>query len=83
MIINEDIHASWDETTNFILLSRVQRTRLEQLALSLADGLANAVEQNELSLNMKNPRQAFFTTSALFPLRESTTERNGLKGVSV
>lgn len=56
MMINEEIHASWDETSQFILISRVKHTRLQQLALTLAENVANAVEQNELTLNMKNPK---------------------------
>lgn len=55
-MINEEIHASWDETSQFILISRVKHTRLQQLALTLAENVANAVEQNELTLNMKNPK---------------------------
>lgn len=58
MMINEEIHASWDETSQFILISRVKHTRLQQLALTLAESVANAVEQNELTLNMKNPKFA-------------------------
>ncbi|CDJ68623.1 eukaryotic translation initiation factor 3 subunit 8, putative [Eimeria necatrix] len=58
MMINEEIHASWDETSQFILISRVKHTRLQQLALTLAENVANAVEQNELTLNMKNPKFA-------------------------
>ncbi|KAL8273287.1 hypothetical protein Esti_002788 [Eimeria stiedai] len=58
MMINEEIHASWDETSQFILISRVKHTRLQQLALALAENVANAVEQNELTLNMKNPKFA-------------------------
>ncbi|CDJ46265.1 eukaryotic translation initiation factor 3 subunit 8, putative [Eimeria brunetti] len=56
MMINEEIHASWDETSQYILISRVKHTRLQQLALTLAENVANAVEQNELTLNMKNPK---------------------------
>ncbi|CDJ27815.1 Eukaryotic translation initiation factor 3 subunit C, related [Eimeria mitis] len=58
MMINEEIHASWDETSQYILISRVKHTRLQQLALTLAENVANAVEQNELTLNMKNPKFA-------------------------
>ncbi|KAL8431566.1 hypothetical protein Efla_000612 [Eimeria flavescens] len=58
MMINEEIHASWDETSQFILISRVKHTRLQQLALTLAENVASAVEQNELTLNMKNPKFA-------------------------
>ncbi|OEH75606.1 eukaryotic translation initiation factor 3 subunit C [Cyclospora cayetanensis] len=58
MMINEEIHASWDETSQFILISRVKHTRLQQLALTLAENITNAVEQNELTLNMKNPKFA-------------------------
>ncbi|CBZ49664.1 eukaryotic translation initiation factor 3 subunit C, related [Neospora caninum Liverpool] len=58
MMINEEIHASWDESSQFILISRVERTRLQQLATTLAENVNNAVEQNELTLNMKNPKFA-------------------------
>ncbi|CDI86997.1 eukaryotic translation initiation factor 3 subunit 8, putative [Eimeria praecox] len=63
MMINEEIHASWDETSQFILISRVKHTRLQQLALTLAENVANAVEQNELTLNMKNPKYVFCSSS--------------------
>ncbi|KEP62586.1 UNVERIFIED_CONTAM: eukaryotic initiation factor-3, subunit 8, putative [Hammondia hammondi] len=58
MMINEEIHASWDESSQFILISRVERTRLQQLASTLTENVNNAVEQNELTLNMKNPKFA-------------------------
>ncbi|KAF8821578.1 putative eukaryotic initiation factor-3, subunit 8 [Cardiosporidium cionae] len=58
MMVYEEIHANWDETSQNIIINRVEPSRLQQLALSIAENISIAVEQNELTLNMKNPKFA-------------------------
>ena len=53
MMINREIHASWDQPTDTIVLRKVQSTSLHVLALQFAEKAANLVEANERLLDIK------------------------------
>ncbi|EUR69538.1 hypothetical protein PFBG_03752 [Plasmodium falciparum 7G8] len=59
MMINQEIPAFWNESSKFILISKVNPTTLQNLALKLAENVNEVMEQNELALNMKNPKFMF------------------------
>eukprot|EP00920_Eleutheroschizon_duboscqi_P009609 GHVT01022305.1.p1 GENE.GHVT01022305.1~~GHVT01022305.1.p1 ORF type:complete len:316 (+),score=57.46 GHVT01022305.1:107-949(+) len=58
MMVKEEIFASWDESSSCLLVRRVDHSRLQVLSQRLAENLCSAVEQNELTYNMKNPKYA-------------------------
>ncbi|AFZ81582.1 eukaryotic translation initiation factor 3 subunit 8, putative [Theileria equi strain WA] len=58
MIVNGEIHASWDDNSKCCLINHTEPTELQKLAIKLAENLTTAVEQNELTLNMKNSKFA-------------------------
>ncbi|KAK1933281.1 putative eukaryotic translation initiation factor 3 subunit 8 [Babesia divergens] len=58
MIIAGDIHATWDDSSKCCLINHTEPTDLQKLAIKLAENLTTAVEQNEMMLNMKNPKFA-------------------------
>merc|ERR1739844_309851 len=47
MMINRELHASWDRPTETIVLRKVKTTPLQSLALQFAEKAANLVESNE------------------------------------
>jgi len=47
MMINEELHASWDQPTNTILLHGSEPTHLQQLALQFSDKVSTFVESTE------------------------------------
>eukprot|EP00708_Paratrimastix_pyriformis_P002024 GAFH01000762.1.p2 GENE.GAFH01000762.1~~GAFH01000762.1.p2 ORF type:complete len:958 (-),score=487.53 GAFH01000762.1:395-3268(-) len=53
MMINEEIRASWDSTSATILFHRLEPSRLQQLALQLAEKCSVLVENNEKLLEVK------------------------------
>lgn len=53
MMISEEIHASWDQPTNSIIMHRVEPTRLQFLAQQFAEKAALLVENNERMLETK------------------------------
>lgn len=53
MIINEELHASWDQPTGSIVMHKVEPTRLQALALQLSDKAAQVVEFNERLLDIR------------------------------
>lgn len=53
MIWNEELSASLDQLTGVIVFHRIESTRAQQLAQTLADRIAALVEQNEKSLDAK------------------------------
>ncbi|EDO08398.1 Eukaryotic translation initiation factor 3 subunit 8 N-terminus family protein [Babesia bovis T2Bo] len=58
MIITGDIHATWDDSSKYCLINHTEPTDLQKCAIKLAENLTTAVEQNEMTLNMKNPKFA-------------------------
>lgn len=58
MIISGEIHATWDDSSKCCLINHTEPTDLQKLAIKLAENLTTAVEQNEMTLNMKNPKFA-------------------------
>lgn len=54
MIINHEMHASWDQPTASIVLLRTEPTRLQSLALQLAAKTANMTDNNEKLLDAKS-----------------------------
>jgi len=53
MMINEEIHASWDSSSVTILFHRAEPSRLQQLALQLAEKTNQLVEANEKLMEIK------------------------------
>lgn len=60
MIINEELMASLDEPTQAVVMHRTEPTRLQSLALQLAEKMASLVDQNERMLEMKTSGPGFF-----------------------
>ncbi|XP_013399925.1 eukaryotic translation initiation factor 3 subunit C isoform X2 [Lingula anatina] len=59
MIINEELMASLDEPTQTVVMHRTEPTRLQSLALQLAEKVATLVENNERIMEQK--MGSFFT----------------------
>jgi len=59
MMINEELHASWDQPTNAIVMNQVDPTRLQSLALQFADKAATFVENNEKLLDFRTGGYGF------------------------
>ncbi len=59
MMINRELHASWDQPTETIVLRKVKTTPLQSLALQFAEKAANLVESNERLLDIKSGNFAF------------------------
>lgn len=53
MIWNEELAASLDQSSGVVVFHRVETTRAQQLAQSLADKLGTLIEQNEKGLDLK------------------------------
>ena len=53
MIWNEELAASLDQAAGVVVFHRVEPTRLQQLALTLSEKVAQLVEQNEKALDGK------------------------------
>ncbi|KAF8495846.1 eukaryotic translation initiation factor 3 subunit 8 [Gautieria morchelliformis] len=53
MIWNEELAASLDQSSGVVVFHRVEATRAQQLAQSLADKLGTMIEQNEKGLDLK------------------------------
>jgi len=53
MIINEELHASWDQPSGSIIMHKVEPTRLQYLSLQFADKVAQFVENNERLLDTR------------------------------
>jgi len=53
LMINEELHASWDQPTSSIVMHKVEPTRLQFLALQFADKASLFVEQNERLLDSR------------------------------
>ncbi|XP_055388759.1 eukaryotic translation initiation factor 3 subunit C-like [Condylostylus longicornis] len=56
MMIQGALSGSWDESSECVLINRVERTPLQVLALQLTEKIAQAVDQNEVMLNYRNPK---------------------------
>merc|ERR1711915_307364 len=53
MIINNEIPASWDSTSKFVVVQRSDLTNLHKLALQLSDRVQHTLDNNERSLDIK------------------------------
>jgi translation initiation factor 3 subunit C len=53
MMINREIHGSWDQPTDTIVLRQVEASALQVLSLQFAEKTANLVESNERLLDTK------------------------------
>ena len=53
MMINNELHASWDQPTETIVLRKVEPTSLQLLALQYSEKAAALVESNERLLDAK------------------------------
>jgi len=54
MMINEELHASWDQPTGAIVMHGAEPSRLQYLAIQLADKAAGFVEVNERNSDPRN-----------------------------
>lgn len=53
MIWNEELSASLDQSSGAVVFHRIEATKTQQLAQSLADKLGALIEQNEKALDAK------------------------------
>lgn len=60
MIINAELMASLDEPSQTVVMHRTEPSRLQSMALQLADKLSNFVENNERLLEMKQGRDVYY-----------------------
>jgi len=51
MMINEELHASWDQPTSSIVMHKVEPSRLQFLTLQLSEKVTSFVENNEKILD--------------------------------
>ena len=54
MMINRELHASWDQPTDTIVLRKVEPNSLQVMALQFAEKAANLVEANERLLDAQS-----------------------------
>jgi translation initiation factor 3 subunit C len=54
MMINQELHATWDQLTETIVLRRVEPSNLQLLALQFAEKAATLVDANERLLDAKS-----------------------------
>jgi len=54
MMINEELQGAWDQGSQSIVLHKVQRTRLQQLALHISDKIGTIVENNERMMDLRS-----------------------------
>ncbi|OBZ68150.1 Eukaryotic translation initiation factor 3 subunit C [Grifola frondosa] len=64
MIWNEELSASLDQSAGVIVFHRIELSRAQQLAQTLADKVASMVEQNEKALDLKLGVTATWTDRA-------------------
>ena len=53
MMINEELHASWDQPTKSIVMHKTEPTRLQMLALQYADKCAVLIDANERMMDQR------------------------------
>merc|ERR1719197_2313819 len=53
MMINEELHASWDQPTNSIIMHKAEPTRLQSLCLQYAEKASVFLENNERMLDTR------------------------------
>ncbi|KAF0688222.1 Aste57867_20092 [Aphanomyces stellatus] len=54
MMINEELQGAWDQGSQSIVLHKVERTRLQQLALQYSEKIGVIVENNERMLDLRS-----------------------------
>eukprot|EP01116_Phalansterium_solitarium_P004436 TRINITY_DN1543_c0_g1_i2.p1 TRINITY_DN1543_c0_g1~~TRINITY_DN1543_c0_g1_i2.p1 ORF type:complete len:954 (+),score=408.35 TRINITY_DN1543_c0_g1_i2:149-3010(+) len=80
MMISEELHASWDQPTNSIIMHRVEPTHLQFLALQFAEKAALLVENNERLMEMRSGNYGYRFDAKNQQQREREGGRGGYQG---
>ena len=54
MMINEELQGAWDQGSQSIVLQKVERSRLQLLALQLSEKIGVIVENNERMMDLRS-----------------------------
>ncbi|TDH65348.1 hypothetical protein CCR75_001355 [Bremia lactucae] len=54
MMINEELQAAWDQSSQAILMYKMERSSLQTMALQYSDKLAQIVENNERMMDLRS-----------------------------
>ncbi|OQS04090.1 eukaryotic translation initiation factor 3 subunit C [Thraustotheca clavata] len=74
MMINEELQGAWDQGSQSIILHKVERTRLQLLALQFSDKIGAIVESNERMMDLRSA--ALSTKDELSSTRRQNENRN-------
>jgi len=80
MMINRELHATWDQPTETIVLRKVEASPLQILALQFADKAANLVEANERLMDAKSGTYGYKEGEGRFGDRDRSGYRSGGRG---
>jgi len=80
MMINRELHGSWDQPTDTIVLRKTESSSLQMLALQFAEKTASLVEANERLLDAKTGKFHFRDDGNKYGDHRGGYRRNGGRG---
>ncbi|CAK4647880.1 hypothetical protein LEN26_016758 [Aphanomyces euteiches] len=80
MMINEELQGAWDQGSQSIVLHKVERTRLQQLALQYSEKIGVIVENNERMMDLRSVSQSSKEESSNTHRRGQNDNRSNQKG---